>query len=365
MSPHALLVAGFRPFFLAAAMFAATSVPVWVLAFSGIISLGGGIQASWHAHELIFGYLLAVLSGFLTIRLSGWPLLVLVAIWLAGRAAMALQPGYSFIVAAIDLSFVPALIALRRPALWAVPKWPNGLFLPLLAGLWGVDLAYHVGAAPLPPAPVLHSVSVDLAALLLVVIAGRLVPGYTGATLTHIRPPRASAVEAVSVLLLVVAAIFHLAAHATAAGLCLIGVAGLQGWRMLAWRSWETRGHSLLWILHLGYGWLVVGLGLRGLADLAPGLLSASAALHAITVGAIGSLTLGMMTRITLIHTRSSVTPDSLTVGAFMLVQIAAILRVVSPVLVDEPTRWIVLAAIAWSLAFVLWLFRYSRLLFA
>jgi uncharacterized protein involved in response to NO len=360
---HPGLSAGFRPFFLAAALLAATFVPVWAVTYLGLVDLGPGIQRTWHGHELIFGYLLAVLAGFLTIRSSGLPLFILVGIWILGRATVYVQPAHPVVAAAFDLSFIPCLIAIKRPALWAVPKWPNGLFLPLLLGFWAVNLVYHLAATGLLSASELHAVAVDLASLLLVVVAGRLIPGYTGAALKHIRPPRTPAIEAASVILLIATALLHIASYSTAAGLCLLLVGALQGWRMLAWRSWQTRHHPPLWILHLGYAWLVLGLCLRGIGDIAPGLFSASIALHAITAGAIGSLTVGMMTRITLIHAKSHGAPGPMTTVVFVLVQLAAVLRVAPTAVAENPAVWIGLAAVAWSLAFLLWLVCYARIL--
>ena len=208
MLRHPFFSAGFRPFFLGAAVLAATSIPAWAMTYAALIDPGLGIRPAWHAHEMVFGYMLAVLAGFLTIRLSGWPVLILVCIWAAGRAAMVGEAAFPFAAAVIDLSFVPVLIAFRRPALWMVWKWPNGLFLPLLLSFWAVNLGYHLGAA-IPWTPDFHAAPVDLATLLLVVIAGRLVPGYTGAALTHIRPPREGPIEAVSVALLIGATVLH------------------------------------------------------------------------------------------------------------------------------------------------------------
>lgn len=370
MTQPPLLSAGFRPFFLAAGFYGACSVPQWILDYTGIVDFGSHVSAPWHAHEMLFGYMLAVLTGFLTIRLSGWPLAVLFGIWVAGRIAMSLPaPGGPVVAMIVDLSFLPALITLRKPAFWTVWKWPNGVFLPLLLGFWVVDLVVHLSGrqvATLLRTPDLGASGIDLAVLLLVVIGGRLVPGYTGATLTHIRPARQLAIELTSVGILIAIAVLHAASLETWAGLCLLLVSALQGVRMFAWHSWETLRRPLLWILHLGYGWLVIGLALRGVGDLWPSIIPPSVALHAVTAGAIGSLTLGMMTRITLVHTRRVLEADRLTTFSFILMQLAALARVAGPLVAsEETTAWLWAAAALWSSALAIWLVRHARMLLA
>lgn len=364
-----LFGAGFRCFFLGAAAFAPAAIAIWI---AGLVSGSWALShfgTIWHAHEMLFGYTLAVLAGFLTIRVSGRRLAFLFGLWLGARILLAMPgswPGMAGMV--VDLSFIPALIALREPAFWAVWKWPNGLFLPLLAGFWVVNLGFHLheaGVAELAIGSGPRDAALDLFALLLAAIGGRLVPGYTGATLTYIRPPRRPALEFGSIASLLVAAGLH-AAGSGIGGLFLLVAAALESMRLATWRPWAVRHHPLLWILHLGYGWLILGLGVRGIADLWPEALAPSAALHAFTVGAIGSLTIGMMTRLTLIHTRSALTADGLTITAFLLIQVAAAFRVAGPLaLPDLVDASYVGAAGFWAAAFSVWLYRYARRLVA
>jgi uncharacterized protein involved in response to NO len=363
-----LFDSGFRAFFLGAALLAAAAVPAWVAVYAAgafhLLSLG----YAWHAHEMLLGYAFAVFAGFLTIRSSGWRAALPFLLWAVARIALALPvAGPHWIGAAADLALVPVLVALRDPPLWSVWKWPNGVFLPVLLGFWAANLAFHADASgdlAWLSFALARDLSLDVVALLLAAMGGRLIPGYTGATLTHIRPPRRPGLELTSLLPIVFAAVMHAAGAGMPAGLALLASAGALALRQASWRPWETRGLPLLWILHAGYTWLILGLALRAVADLGAAV-DATLAIHALTVGALGSLTLGMMTRITLNQTRSALQADAATAAAFALLQLAALVRVFGPLGAADPLAAHVAAALLWSLAFALWLARYARLLLA
>lgn len=364
----ALAESGFRIFFLAAAVFGLLAMPCWVLRYAGLLPQPAIPGPAGHAHAMLFGYTLAVLAGFLTIRVGGARIAALFAVWAAARILLEVPgPWPTLAGLAADLLFIPVLIAVRDPPFWAVWKWPNGVFLPLLGAFWLVDLAIALDAASmmdLVASANLRAAALDLFAILLVTVAGRLIPGYTGATLRHIRPPRQAALEAASIALLGATALCHLVAFEIAAAVMLIAVGGLQGLRQWAWRPWETLRHPLLWILHLGYAWVALGLALRGIAALAPDLVPPSTALHALTVGAIGSLTIGMMTRITLNQSRQPLVADSWTQAAFVAMQAAALIRVALPIAAPVAALWAYAAAASfWSLSMAIWLVRYGMLL--
>lgn len=362
-----LFAAGFRPFFLGAALLAAAAVPVWVAVHTGGLNWAPTMGYAWHAHEMLLGYAFAVFAGFLTIRSSGWRAALPFLLWATARVCLALpSDGAYFIGVVADLALVPLLVALRSPPLWSVWKWPNGVFLPVLLGFWAGNLVFHaalIDAVTWLSFPIARDLSLDVVALLLAAMGGRLVPGYTGATLTHIRPPRRPGLEIASILPIAAAAVLHLAGAVSLAGLLLLASACALAVRQASWRPWETCHLPLLWILHAGYAWLILGLALRALADLGfP--VDTTLAIHALTVGALGSLTLGMMTRITLNQTRSALKADDATVAAFALLQLAAVFRVAGPLIAADPTS-AQAAALLWSFAFVLWLARYARLLLA
>lgn len=359
-----LFSAGFQTFFLGAAVFAAAGVPAWIGIYATGFAHAPALGYAWHAHEMLFGYALAVFAGFLTIRSAGWRAALPFLLWAAARVLLAL-PGYEAYVlgTAADLAVIPLLIALRGPPLWSVWKWPNGLFLPVLLGFWAANVAFHasvVGAVPWLSFATVRDVALDVLALLLAAMGGRLIPGYTGATLTYIRPPRRPALESGSILSIVAAAVMNAAGAEALAGLLLLAAAIALAIRQAEWRPWETRRLPLLWILHAGYIWLILGLGLRGLALLGA-RVDATIAIHALTVGALGSLTLGMMTRITLNQTRAALVADHVTLAAFVLLQLAAVARVVAPLLFTEVIVAYAASAVLWSLAFGTWLLRYAR----
>ncbi len=356
--------AGFRPFFLGAALFAAVGIPAWVAIYAAGRTDSLPLGYAWHAHEMMFGYTLAVFAGFLTIRSARWHAALPFLLWGIARIALATPGDAAYLVgAAAAIVLIPVLIALREPPLWSVWKWPNAVFLPVLLALWGADLAFHavaIGVFDWISFESVRDLALDVIALLLAAMGGRLIPGYTGATLTHIRPPRRPGLELSSILAIVGAAVMHVAGVEALAGLLLLAAAAALAVRQTAWRPWEMRRLPLLWILHAGYAWLILGLALRGLAHLGTPV-DATIAIHALTVGALGSLTLGMMTRITLNQTRGALVADGVTLTAFVLLQLAAVARIAGPLLVADPIVAHAVAATLWSLAFAVWLAGYAR----
>jgi uncharacterized protein involved in response to NO len=350
----ALLAQGHRPFFLAAAAFAVLQVPWWTLAHMGHLPPPGHLPGAWaHGHAMVLGYTTAVLAGFLTIGTSGPRLAILVALWLAGRVALALP--FPVLAAALDLAFLPAVALLRTPPLWRSWRWPNFLFLPLLTALTLANLGLHVDALGLAAVGerALRA-ALDLLALMMIVIAGRLIPGYTRATLLHLPRPRDDLLEWTSIGLVLALLGLGLAVPDSGAVAPLaLALALVLAMRLRRFAPFATLGHPLLWILHLGYAWLVVGLALRGLEAL--GLVPPTLAVHALGAGAIAHLTLGMMTRIARQHARLPLEADAATRTAFVLVPLAAVARVAGPL-----TPWhqgsITVAAILWTGAFVLFL---------
>jgi len=375
----AILAKGFRPFFLAAAVFAAAIVPLWLLVVQGSVSSTRYLQPSiWHAHEMIFGFVVAVIAGFLLTAVGNWtqretvvgkPLLMLTSLWLAGRLAVtfsaALPRG---LPAAIDLAFLPALtLGLARPLI-AAKNRRNFVMLAILGALFLANLAVHLDALGLLPngtARRASLASIDLILLMILLISGRVFPMFTrNATgVQSIRSlPRLDVACVVTMALLTVVSA---AAPGSRVGAGLAVLAGLvAAARAAHWGTQYTLRAPLLWILHGGYAWLVVGLLLRGAAGLgAP--VAESLATHALTVGAIGSVTLGMMARVSLGHTGRMLAAPAPMVGAFVAINIAAMARVLGPLL--APERYLdslMVAAVMWAIAFVMFVFVYAPFLF-
>jgi uncharacterized protein involved in response to NO len=369
---------GFRPFFLLAAGFASLVVPIWLLVVSGAVAPVAYLDpASWHAHEMVFGYATAVVAGFLLTAVGNWtqretlvgaPLLALAALWVLGRAAIPLAPvlprGGA---AAVDVAFLPALlVAVARPLVAARDR-RNFVIVAALGALAAANAVVHLdalGLAPLGAARHASLVAVDVIVLLIVVISGRIVPMFTRnatgvATIDSVPALDRLAVASTLVVTLVDAAVPE-TRTAAAASLVAALLTAARAWR---WGTRHTAKHPLLWILHVGYAWVPVGFALRATALFGVPVLG-SPATHALTVGAIGALTLGMMARVVLGHTgRALVAPRAMT-WAFGAITAAAIVRVAVP-LVALPWHFgaLIVAGVLWSFAFGAYVVVYAPML--
>jgi uncharacterized protein involved in response to NO len=375
----ALAAKGFRPFFLLAAAYAVVIVPVWILVLAGVLHPEGYLDAtSWHAHEMLFGFAVAVLAGFLLTAVGNWtgretavggPLLALAALWVLGRAAMifpdALPHG---LVAALDLAFLPALMIVIARPLVAARNRRNFVMVAILAALWAADVVVHLDAlGVVSPGAARDAclVATDVIVFAILVVAGRVFPMFTrNATgVASIRSiPALEVLTVVAMAALVVLDVFSPGrASATVAG--AVGVLCIA--RAAHWGARYTARHPLLWILHAGYAWLVLGLLARGVAAF-DAALAPSLATHALTVGAIGSITLGMMARVALGHTGRKLVAPLPAAWAFAAILLAAMTRVFVPMI--APRHYLVELSVAaglWAVAFALYLVSYVPVLLA
>jgi uncharacterized protein involved in response to NO len=374
-----VLAKGFRPFFLLAALYAIVMVPLWLAIVNGKLAPNEYLPpVIWHAHEMTWGFVSAVVAGFLLTAVGNWtqretatgaPLTVLALLWVAGRLAMlfagALARG---VPAAIDLAFLPALaLVLARPLL-AAKNRRNFVVVAILGALFAANLVVHaesLGLLPLGSARRATFLSVDLILLLIVIISGRIFPMFTRnatgvATIRNIPWLDRTCVAAMAALL-VVDAVTPPGARFNALLAGLVGL--LAAARAIHWGARHSLRDPLLWSLHAGYAWLVVGLLLRGAAGVL-GAPPSSAATHALTVGAIGTLTLGMMARVSLGHTgRLLVAPSSM-IAACVAITLAALARVLVPWLAPEQYAVGLFAAgVLWVLAFAVFLAGYAVML--
>lgn len=374
----ALSAKGFRPFFLGAAAFAGVALPAWIAVLSGASLPKGYLDpVSWHAHEMLFGFTIAVIAGFLLTAVGNWtqretvvgpPLLALAGLWAAGRAAVMFAPLLPRgVPLAIDGAFMPILaVVLARP-LVATRNRKNLVMVALVSALAGASIAMHADALGWLPgaAPRAARVGLDLVTVMVSVIAGRVFPMFTrnatGDQAIRTIPALDRVTLAGLALLVVLDAAGASRIAAVVAGLVAITAAA----RTARWGAGRSSREPLLWVLHLGHAWIPIGLALRALSALTPAI-PASLGTHALTAGAIGTLTLGMMARVALGHTgRILAAPRSAT-GAFVLVTIGAVVRVASPVLGPAAyVRALSIAGTAWALAFVLFLVGYATILLA
>jgi uncharacterized protein involved in response to NO len=374
----ALAAKGFRPFFLVATMFASAAVPLWILVVAGVLRPTAYLDATtWHAHEMVLGYAVAVIAGFLLTAVGNWtqhetlvgtPLLALSALWALGRMTMALAGALPRgLPAIVDLAFLPVLIVVLARPLVATRSGRNFVMLGVLAALFATNVVVHLDAlGMMATGAARHAclVAVDVVVLLILIIAGRVFPMFTrNATgVTSIRgTPWLDVLTIIGMAALTVLDVFVPERATTAAAAGVVGILAVA--RAARWGARHTAGHPLLWILHAGYGWVVLGLLLRALAGFdraVPGSL----ATHALTVGAIGSLTLGMMARVSLGHTGRALVAPSPMVWGFGAITLAAVVRAIAPMFVP---RWyfatLVVAAGLWTLAFVLYLVAYVPVL--
>ena len=374
----AVFSAGFRPFFLGAALWATVAVPLWLALFAGEAGLPSALPpAIWHAHEMVFGYATAVVAGFLLTAIPNWtgrmplqggPLALLVALWVAGRIAVLCSGELGAATAALlDLAFPAAFLVAIAREIMSGRNWRN---LPMTAALTMLltgNLLVHLeslgGAAT---AELGNRLGIATLLMLIAFVGGRIVPSFTRNWLAKQRPgalpPAAFDNLDRAVLAITGTALALWVVLPGAAGTACVELAAgfAVAVRLVRWRGAAAASEPLLLVLHVGYAWLAFGLVLLAFDRLVP-LLPATTALHALTVGAIGTMTLAVMTRATLGHTGRTLTAGPGTVAIYVLITLAAILRLLAPL---GGARYLLLlwvAGAAWSGAFGLFVLLYGR----
>ena len=354
----AFLALGFRPLYLLAGLYAALAVPLWAAQYAGWLPAANPL---WHAHEMLFGYAFAVIAGFLLTAVRNWTGLAtpsgsalggLALLWILARVS-----SFQSILASsiFDALFAVVLAwGIGKPILQSRNR--NWFFIPLMLALGAASVAFQFA-----PRGALQA-GLDVVLFVIAVMAGRVVPGFTnnavpGAGARRVRWVEYGALGSVILLLVCdLSRIDTLLPWIACAG------ATLHGIRVALWAPLRTRGRPILWILHLSYAWIVAHLLLRGLAgfDLVPAVL----ATHALTVGAIGGLTLGMMTRTARGHTGRPLEAGRAELAAYVLVQAAAAVRVLLPLALPVAYAAAVsVSAVLWSAAFAIFVVTYYPML--
>lgn len=379
---------GFRPFFLGSAFYAVLAMAVWAV-WIAIAYAGGpqdwlpvaGSPFAWHAHEMVFGVAAAAVAGFLltavpnwtgALPLSGPPLVLLFALWAAGRVAMALSTVLPYaLVATVDLLFLPAIGGFAARQLLVRPAPRNLVFLVLIAAMTGANAVFHLasaGYAALDPLAATR-ISLLLVIVMIAIIGGRIIPAFThnwlhGNRASASMPQRIPWLDAASILSIAVFALVEAFMSASAlAGMAALVAALFNGARLVLWRGLSTAREPIVWILHVGYAWIVIGLVLAALAAFG-GLVSSTLALHAFGTGAVGTMIMAVMSRASLGHTgRRLIAPRSI-VWAYHLVTLAAVLRVFGPLVAPgHSAATLTAAALAWIGAFALFAVVYAPIL--
>jgi uncharacterized protein involved in response to NO len=378
---HPLLTAGFRPFFLAAATWSAVSVAVWLSLLGGGIDLPSRFDPlSWHIHEMLFGFIMAAVGGFLLTAIPNWtnrapvagtPLVVLVALWLLGRVAClvsALIPGWLALV--VDLAFAVTLEAVAARELIAVGNRRNyPLLVPVLV-LAIANLLMHLQALGVAiPIGLGWRLGVAAMIALISVIGGRIVPAFTRNWLATRGispvPPSPGLLDRIALGTLLAGMIaWTFLPDWRPVGVLLLVAAVLHAARLGRWCGVATLPEPVLLILHVGYLWLVAGVTLLGLSLLTDAVPTA-AAVHALTAGAMGTMILAVMTRATLGHTGHALHADAATIAIFALVSASAVLRIAGAWPVDVQAALIEISGLVWIGAFALFLAKYAPMLLA
>jgi uncharacterized protein involved in response to NO len=371
-SRFALWDLGFRPFYLLASTFAALSIGLWALQFSGWLGHTYLDSSMWHAHEMLFGFALAVVVGFLFTAGRNWsgrptptglPLAALAALWVAGRV-LVLTP-FGWAAAIVNAAFpLAAAIALAIP-FFAAGNRRNYFFVALLALMSMAVLAFHLARLDVIeiPGSTPIQVALDILLFIMAVMGGRVIPMFTNNGIPGAGAMRNDVVEKLalaSVLVLLAADVLNLGGVPVAAIAALAAIAHAIRWSL--WRPWKTLRTPLVWIMHAGYLWLVLHLALRSAAAL--GWIGSSPATHALTAGAIGGLVIGMITRTALGHTGRPLRAGRAELACYVLITSAAVVRVFVPLALPEQLVHAVLcSALLWSAGFGLYAVRYWPIL--
>ncbi|MEI6559638.1 MAG: NnrS family protein [Rhodospirillaceae bacterium] len=372
MALRIIMASPFRLFFLLAGGFALVAMIPWLALLTEHFTWEGAMApAVWHGHEMIFGYTVAVIAGFLLTAVADWtetpvcsgrPLAILGLLWLLGRLGMTLAPS-PWVAMVADLLFLPALIVTVSGPLIRTGNRRQGLLMAALAALVVADAAIHLESQGVIKGDVFVGLTtvVDLVMIPIGVIGGRIIPAFTGNVLRRRGesdlPRTRPWVERVAVLSLFLVAALDLSPVPTAVtGLAAFVAGAVHAVRLSGWRGLRTLGQPILFVLHLGYGWLVVGLWLKALAAFFTAI-QPTAALHALTIGAVGTLTIGVMTRVSRGHTGRTIIAGPFAVAAYVLLTAAALARVAGPSLWPDGTAFaLTLAGGFWLAAFVAFL---------
>jgi uncharacterized protein involved in response to NO len=362
---------GFRPFYLGGAVFGVVAITLWLFAVYGYPVAGRSLAVNgmlWHVHEMIFGFVAAIVVGFLLTAVRAWTgldtsqgasLACLWLLWALGRVLV--WSGPQPVAAIVDSAFLPVVaIVLLRVLITARNR--HNIFLPVALGVFGLlNALFHWWAWEGRPDLALRVayVAIGLAVMFVTVIAGRVVPMFTMNAIPGFSVNRWRVIEALAapaVILTFLADAADAAPLAIAA--CASVTAAIHGIRIAGWRSWRVGNRPLLWILHVAYAWIPIGFVLLALS--AEGGVSHSSAIHALTVGAIGCAIIGMITRTALGHTGHPLDAGRTERVCYWLMIAAALVRVIGPWFAGNVVGpWIDVAGACWSAAFIVYLIKY------
>jgi uncharacterized protein involved in response to NO len=369
----------FRPFFIAAGIWATLIVPFWLLNYFGILIATDNFNILlWHQHEMLFGFVAAAITGFILTAIPNWtgrlpiknkPLAFLVLLWILGRIGFLTTVIFGTITTSLmDLPFLIVLVLVIMREIVSGKNWRNLPVIILISFFTLGNILVHLQIHEIIDSAELGiRLSIFVLSILLALMGGRIVPSFTRNWLTQNQsqtfPSRAGIFDKISLISLVVFVFAQVIIpyHQITSLLALL-TGLLHGIRFIRWKVWMTFSEPLIWILHTGYMWLSVALvliGLSGLSDFVP----YASSYHALTVGAFSTMILAVMTRASLGHTGRPLKATLGTTVIYILITIAAILRVYEPFLNESGSLILSLSGIFWTLSFALFIFIYFPIL--
>lgn len=363
----AVLSCGFRPFFLLGAVYAGIAVLAWLPMFLGELTLSTAFSPrDWHVHEMLYGYLPAIITGFLFTAIPNWtgrlpiqgmPLLALVIVWTLGRLAVTCSAGIGWFAAmTIDTSFLGLITAVTSREIVYGSNWRNLKVVFLVALLLAGNIAFHLEAHLTGEANYGIRAGIAVVVLLIVLIGGRIIPSFTRNWLARENPGRLPSPFArfdIAIVILSAATllVWVIQQDGFPSGVLFTAVGILHVVRLGRWAGDRAFRERLVLILHVGYAFIPAGFLLA--AASAFNFIPASGAVHAWMAGAAGVMTLAVMTRASLGHTGQPLTASTFTQGIYAAIVIAALARICAVIIPALSSQLLHLAAFAWAAAFL------------
>jgi uncharacterized protein involved in response to NO len=371
-----LFALSFRPFFLIAGITAIILIGIWLLILNNIYIPNAYFSPlMWHQHEMLFGYTAAVIAGFLLTAAQNWTgirglhgnaLFTLCAIWLLARfSVLVLPPSLELMVTIIDLLFFPLLAYHLGRQVIQAKKLHNMIFVPILLCFTIANGLMHLEALEIATTGQIgYSLGLWLCVFLMIIIGGRIIPFFTSNVFPNLNIRKNRIVEIVSISSLLLLIVFDLFNIKDIRNIFALVAFISHLIRFLSWQPWSTLGSPILWILHSGYAWIIIGFGLTALETIT--LTSHSLASHAFAVGGVGCLTLGMMSRVALGHTGRPILPPRIMTLAFIFINLAALFRVFGTMIFTSAiSSMISVSAVCWLVAFAIFIYKYTPVLIA
>lgn len=369
LAHHPLFRLGFRPFYLLAAAFAAISVPLWIARYFGMAQVLTRVDLNWHMHEMVFGFAVAVIIGFLFTAGRNWTglwtprrghLAALAALWIAGRVAMLCAPAW--LAAVIDLLFIPLAAWPLYRVLQRTGNKRNLFLVGLLGLLTTVNVLFHaavLGWLSMSSVTPIHA-AILIVVMIESVIGGRVIPGFTANGIPGLKPVTDAKRDRICLTLTALAALAWVVhAPAPLAAALAFAAACAQLVRLAGWKPHRTVSNPLLWILHVSYAWIPLGFLMLALAAI--NMVSSSAAFHALAVGSMAGLIIGMITRTALGHTGRPLSAGTSELIMYLLIQAGVIARLLAAVEgLGLRSSMLIIAAVCWSCAFLLYVAVYG-----